>query len=292
MGRDAVSGMFRVALVLAFLCPGVVVRVASHQASLGTATANRPASIAAATGTNLRAQTSRTLQSGDTPAPATGSTTVVTSAPFVAEDAPAPTPGPMIAVTSAPFVPADADSTCSNGFPGVESENGKTCCLTSCGFCAGDGCSNQGNATDCCATEISLHGEECDIAGSAPCYVVTPEEDGPEHTLVYFTLFFIIPFIVIAVVCNATFPRWCRGRDPDAPLDEAAATAHLQGHNTSPRRVPRPRRKTATVGGGKEAVEAAATGGAEAVKTCEASAATPTPSHRGDTPSVGLPRIE
>ncbi|CAN0421213.1 unnamed protein product, partial [Ectocarpus sp. 12 AP-2014] len=163
MGGDAVSGMFRVALVLAFLCPGIV-RVASHQSSLGTATANRPASIVA--GTNLRAQTWRTLQSGDTPAPTAGSTTVVTPAPFVAAGTPAPAPGPIIAVTSAPFVPADADSTCSNGFPGVESENGKTCCLTSCGFCAGDGCSNQGNATDCCATEISLYGEECDIAGS------------------------------------------------------------------------------------------------------------------------------
>ncbi|CAN0044125.1 unnamed protein product [Ectocarpus sp. 13 AM-2016] len=191
--------------------------------------------------------------------------------------------------TAAAAAATDADSTCSNGFPGVESENGKTCCLTSCGFCAGDGCSNQGNATDCCATEISLYGEECDIAGSAPCHIVTPEEDGPEHTLVYFTLFFIIPFLVIALVCNATFPRWCRGRDPDAALDEAAATAHLHGHNTSPRRVPRPRRKTATVAG-EEAIEAAT--GAEAVKICEASAATPTPSHHGDTPFVRLPRVE
>ncbi|CAN0393395.1 unnamed protein product, partial [Ectocarpus fasciculatus] len=141
------------------------------------------------------------------------------------------------------------------------SENGKTCCLTSCGFCAGDGCSNQGNATDCCATEIFLQGEECDIAGSAPCHIITPEELRLQHhKFVYFILFFIIPFLVLAAACNAAFPGWCwcRGTDdPHAAVDEAVATAHLHGHNTSPRRVPRPPRKTATF--------AAAAGGEVAV---------------------------
>ncbi|CAN0366093.1 unnamed protein product, partial [Ectocarpus fasciculatus] len=233
------------------------------------------------------------LFNADTPAPTPGSASAVaTSAPFVPADTPAPTPGPVTVVTSAPFVPAAADSTCSNGFPGVESENGKTCCLTSCGFCAGDGCSNQGNATDCCATEIFLHGEECDVAGSAPCHIITPEEPGIEHSLVYFTLFFIIPFLVLAVVCNATFPRWCRSADdPHAAVDEAVATAHLHGHNTSPRRVPRPPPKTATFAaadGGEVAVMATTGTGEETVKTREASevvaeAATPT-APRCDTP--------
>ncbi|CAN0376333.1 unnamed protein product, partial [Hapterophycus canaliculatus] len=46
-------------------------------------------------------------------------------------------------------------STCSNGIPGIESLNGKTCCALYCIECAGVGCSGRGNSTDCCATEIA-----------------------------------------------------------------------------------------------------------------------------------------
>ncbi len=123
------------------------------------------------------------------------------------------------------------NSRCSNGFPGVESENGKTCCLAYCLECAGVGCSTRGNASHCCATEIRVQGEECDVAGEAPCFIVPPVPWEPEHTMLYFLYFFIIPFAVVAALCNRGLLPGCREKaDPDDP----ANTAHLHGHNTGP----------------------------------------------------------
>eukprot|EP00903_Cladosiphon_okamuranus_P006298 g6176.t1 len=69
---------------------------------------------------------------------------------------------------------ADAESTCSNGFPGVETD--LICCDAACGICGGDTCGNVPGLTgaDCCLTEISEANELCSVKGSAPCVVDPP----------------------------------------------------------------------------------------------------------------------
>lgn len=57
------------------------------------------------------------------------------------------------------------------GIPGIESSNGKACCLASCGQCGGFGCSSVGKDTDCCISDIVESGEACSVKGSAPCYI-------------------------------------------------------------------------------------------------------------------------
>ncbi|CAM9804904.1 unnamed protein product, partial [Hapterophycus canaliculatus] len=60
--------------------------------------------------------------------------------------------------------------TCDNGFYGIQS--GTVCCDAGCGACGGVGCSGRpGGADACCVTEIRDDGEECSIAGAAPCYI-------------------------------------------------------------------------------------------------------------------------
>lgn len=62
---------------------------------------------------------------------------------------------PGLATLSANERPA-AGTTCSNGIDGVESANGKACCVTECGSCGGVGCSQFSpdlGADDCCVTE-------------------------------------------------------------------------------------------------------------------------------------------
>lgn len=94
------------------------------------------------------------------------------------------------------------------------------------------GCSNRGNATDCCATEISVYSQDCDVAEEAPCFITPEVPWEPEHTMVYFAYFVIIPFIVVAVLCNySLLPCFREKADPSDP----AATAHLHGHNIGSR---------------------------------------------------------
>ena len=65
------------------------------------------------------------------------------------------------------------------GIPGIESSNGKACCLAACGQCGGDGCSSVGLASDCCVTDIVDEGEACSVKGSAPCYI----DDGERRSV-------------------------------------------------------------------------------------------------------------
>lgn len=76
--------------------------------------------------------------------------------------------------SSAPFpLTLITDRTCpsAGGIEGIESDNGKTCCLTSCGQCGGRGCSDSGDASDCCESIIQKYGEACSVSGTAPCYI-------------------------------------------------------------------------------------------------------------------------
>ncbi|CAM9835143.1 unnamed protein product [Scytosiphon promiscuus] len=77
---------------------------------------------------------------------------------------------------AAPEPSEDDVSTCSNDVVGVESSNGKACCVAECGACGGEGCSGFGvdfglDAHDCCATEIADEGESCSETGEAPCFI-------------------------------------------------------------------------------------------------------------------------
>lgn len=106
--------------------------------------------------------------------------------------------------------------------------------LAHCSF-AGVGCSNRGNSSDCCATEILIESQDCDVSGEAPCFITPEVPWEPEHTMVYFAYFVIIPFIVVAILCNySLLPCFREKGDPADP----ATTAHLHGHNTGPRPAP------------------------------------------------------
>lgn len=78
------------------------------------------------------------------------------------------------------FVPlgtvAANDTTCSNGFAGVD--NGLICCDAACGVCGGATCGSIPGLTgaDCCLTEISEANELCSVKGSAPCVIDPPGE--------------------------------------------------------------------------------------------------------------------
>eukprot|EP00752_Nemacystus_decipiens_P008653 g7726.t1 len=87
-------------------------------------------------------------------------------------------------------IPTDGQA-CSNGIRGVESDNGKVCCVAECGSCGGVGCSRfspELEADDCCVTEILEDGEACSVWGEAPCFidgqspVPSPIEDAPTST--------------------------------------------------------------------------------------------------------------
>ncbi|CAN0253180.1 unnamed protein product [Pylaiella littoralis] len=152
------------------------------------------------------------------------------------------TPAPSVGLTPMPTLAnpgASPDSTCSNGLSGVEAENGKTCCALYCGTCGGVGCGSRGNASDCCATEIAFYGEECGVAGASPCFNVPEEPFVVKNTFLYFIVLFIVPFVVIALVCNnlSLFRRCCGKKtcDGEGGGDQEPSTAHLHGHNVDPR---------------------------------------------------------
>ncbi|CAN0172840.1 unnamed protein product [Pylaiella littoralis] len=105
------------------------------------------------------------------PAAATGApalTAAPDAKPTVAPD-PAPTSKPTAAApTLAPT--AEASSTCSNGYPGWESDG--ACCSQFCGQCGGSGCGALGSA-DCCIENIVTGDLICGVnAFEAPCLIV------------------------------------------------------------------------------------------------------------------------
>ncbi|CAN0524753.1 unnamed protein product, partial [Ectocarpus sp. 12 AP-2014] len=72
-----------------------------------------------------------------------------------------------------PVTAPAAGTKCSYGIYGVESDNGRVCCVAECGACGGVGCSRFSpdlGADDCCVTDILLDGEACSATGTAPCY--------------------------------------------------------------------------------------------------------------------------
>ena len=64
------------------------------------------------------------------------------------------------------------------GIPGIESSDGRACCLVECGQCGGTGCSSVGDASDCCVTDIVEEGEPCSVTGAAPCYIDDGKMEG------------------------------------------------------------------------------------------------------------------
>ncbi|CAM9694516.1 unnamed protein product [Pylaiella littoralis] len=71
---------------------------------------------------------------------------------------------------------AENDTTCSNGLPGVESDN-LICCVAACGTCGGQNCGDVAGFTgdDCCIENIEANNELCSDKGFAPCVVDPPE---------------------------------------------------------------------------------------------------------------------
>jgi len=70
---------------------------------------------------------------------------------------PSPNPNALVLYSRLISNTRSAGMTCSNGIYGVESSNGKACCVAECGLCGGAGCSMFGGpdlgADDCCVTE-------------------------------------------------------------------------------------------------------------------------------------------
>lgn len=65
-----------------------------------------------------------------------------------------------------------------DGISGIQSSNGKACCVAECGVCGGSGCSTVAatlglGADDCCATEIVDSGKACSETNEAPCSIGT-----------------------------------------------------------------------------------------------------------------------
>eukprot|EP00903_Cladosiphon_okamuranus_P020236 g18573.t1 len=99
----------------------------------------------------------------------------------VSDDTPAPTPAPMMDVaTPAPVM--DEPDMCMDGVPGILYK-GETCCPTSCGSCAGDGCSDRDGGDDfsgseaCCQSGVKSLGRVCSDTVGAPCLVSDDEEE-------------------------------------------------------------------------------------------------------------------
>lgn len=63
------------------------------------------------------------------------------------------------------------------GVPGIESSDGRACCLAECGQCGGIGCSMMGEASDCCVLNIEEKGEACSVTKEAPCYIDDGKND-------------------------------------------------------------------------------------------------------------------
>lgn len=71
---------------------------------------------------------------------------------------------------------ATENSTCSNGFAGIEDTLKGVCCDAACGMCGGVGCGNLPGLTgsECCSDIIETSGSLCDEVGQAPCILAPP----------------------------------------------------------------------------------------------------------------------
>lgn len=71
---------------------------------------------------------------------------------------------------------AQDNTTCSNGFDGVEDTIKGVCCNPACPMCGGAGCGNYPGLTsaDCCSETIEATGDACDEVGQAPCVLPAP----------------------------------------------------------------------------------------------------------------------
>eukprot|EP00903_Cladosiphon_okamuranus_P012680 g11859.t1 len=110
-----------------------------------------------------------------TPAPATAAPTTgtpTTPAPTM-PDTPAPTPAPV----------TDDEDVCMAGVPGILFK--EVCCPSSCGSCAGKGCSDRDGGDDftgheaCCKSGVEDLGRVCSATVGAPCIV---SDDTPAPT--------------------------------------------------------------------------------------------------------------
>ncbi len=62
---------------------------------------------------------------------------------------------------------------CSNGLPGMESEDGAVCCWHGCNECVGRGEETCIGVTDCCEQTIIDEGLMCSEAEEGPCIIDT-----------------------------------------------------------------------------------------------------------------------
>ncbi|CAM9124855.1 unnamed protein product, partial [Ascophyllum nodosum] len=91
---------------------------------------------------------------------------------------PTPTaPTPTAPTPTTPSPKPETGSTCSNGLPGVDSDNGNYCCLDECSACGGSGCGDFGPS--CCISDIQETGRICSETGEAPCFI---DGDSPTPT--------------------------------------------------------------------------------------------------------------
>lgn len=74
---------------------------------------------------------------------------------------------------SAPCALTELDP-CEHEYNGIKSEDGSTCCASSCGTCGGSGCDGRvGGADSCCQASITLM---CSSTQGAPCALTAKEE--------------------------------------------------------------------------------------------------------------------
>eukprot|EP00752_Nemacystus_decipiens_P002363 g2232.t1 len=130
-----------------------------------------PAPTTPAPATPAPATPSPTTPAPATPAPVTPAPTTpapATPAPTTPAPAtPAPTPGPTIAPVM--------EATCMDGVPGLLYKE-EICCPTSCGTCAGNGCSDRDGGDfsgheACCRSGVEDLGRVCSATVGAPCIV-------------------------------------------------------------------------------------------------------------------------
>lgn len=83
----------------------------------------------------------------------------------------------VVTLVPTPGQTGDVIDVCSNGVPGIESDDGEACCVAGCVTCGGDGCESAGGLTaeECCSEDILSSGELCEATGMAPCIIISGE---------------------------------------------------------------------------------------------------------------------
>ncbi|CAM9469864.1 unnamed protein product [Sphacelaria rigidula] len=72
---------------------------------------------------------------------------------------------------------AQSNTTCSNGYEGVEDPIKGVCCNPACPTCGGLGCGDYPglSSSDCCSGTIASFGDQCEDVAQAPCVLPAPE---------------------------------------------------------------------------------------------------------------------